>query len=68
MKRFAIISEIDNIVENVVVGEDYESVVAVVGNCIEETETTGAPAIGYLWNGTIFVEVEDLTEIVPGDE
>ena len=57
MKRFAIISKIDSIVENVVVGEDFESVVAAVGDCIEETETTGIAAIGYQWTGSNFVKV-----------
>jgi hypothetical protein len=59
MKRFAIISKTEDIVENVVVGDDYESVVAVVGDCIEETETTGIAAIGSKWNGFNFVEVAD---------
>ncbi len=60
MKRFAIISEIDNIVTNVVVGEDYESVVAVVGDCIEEDETTGIAEIGAFWNGSSFIKAEQL--------
>jgi hypothetical protein len=66
MKRFAIISKTDGIVENVVVGEDFESVVAVVGDCIEETETTGIAQIGALWNGSNFVEIakEEETSMV----
>ena len=62
MKRFAIISEIDGTVVNVVVGDDYESVVTVVGNCIQENELTGIAKIGSKWNGSNFVEVEEATE------
>jgi hypothetical protein len=59
MKRFAIISKTDGLVENVVVGEDFESVIAVVGDCIEETETTGIAQIGASWDGSKFIKSEE---------
>jgi hypothetical protein len=68
MKRFAIISKSDGIVENVVVGEDFKSVFAVVGDCIEETETTGIAKISALWNGSEFVEIEPSESMISGDE
>lgn len=55
MKRFAIVPIIGGIVSNVVVGESIESVTAIVGECVEETEATGPVSVGYEWNGSVFI-------------
>lgn len=53
-KRFAVVNPAGGVVSNVVAGEDLETVTAVVGGCIEETEVTGRAGIGYAWDGTVF--------------
>lgn len=58
MKRFAVVPISGGVVENVVVGEDIDTVSAVVGDCVEETETTGAAGIGFTWDGTVFTSPE----------
>lgn len=54
MKRFAVVPLAGGIVENVVVGEDIESVTAVAGECVEETEQTGVAGMYYTWDGSVF--------------
>lgn len=55
MKRFAVVPVAGGIVSNIVVGEDFATVFAVVGECVEETETTGTPGLGYEWDGSVFI-------------
>lgn len=55
MKRFAVVPTSGGIVSNVVVGEDAATVSAVVGECVEETKTTGPADTGSAWNGSVFI-------------
>lgn len=55
MKRFAVVRVAGGIVSNVVVGDDLATVSAVVGECVEETPSTGVSGIGYTWDGSVFV-------------
>lgn len=53
-KRFAVVNPAGGRVSNVVVGDDFDTVSAVVGPCVEQTEATGVAGIGYTWDGDVF--------------
>jgi hypothetical protein len=55
---YAVVNPAGGVVSNVVVGEDLETVAAVVGGCVEETDATGPAGIGYIWDGTVFLPPE----------
>lgn len=52
--RYAVVNPSGGIVSNAVVGDDIDSVQAVVGPCVEITEATGPAAEGYIWDGERF--------------
>ena len=52
MAIFALVSPEGGVVQNVVVGSDLDSTIAVVGPCVEVTEDTGPAVIGWNWNPT----------------
>lgn len=54
MPNYAVVAGIGGVVTNTVVGNDKESVEAVVGSVVEMTEETGPAGIGWTWNGTTF--------------
>ena len=57
--RFAVVNPSGGIVTNVVEGTDLAAVESAVGPCVQETEQTGVPVIGYLWDGNVFAPVPD---------
>lgn len=52
--RFAVVNPAGGTVSNVVVGDDIDTVQAVVGPCVEVTDATGPAAEGYTWDGATF--------------
>lgn len=54
MTNYAVVAGIGGVVTNTVVGNDKESVEAVVGPVVEMTEETGPAGIGWTWNGATF--------------
>lgn len=63
MPNYAVIK--NGIVDNVIVADSKEIADQVTGlNCIEITSEPGAPAIGWLYDGTSFISpvVEEPTE------
>lgn len=52
--RFAVVNPSGGTVSNVVVGDDLDTVQAVVGQCVEVTDATGPAAEGYSWDGQQF--------------
>jgi len=53
--RFAVVAHSGGVVSNVIVGDSLEAVEAIVGECVQETETTGPAIIGWTWDGAVFV-------------
>lgn len=53
--RFAIVNPAGGIVSNIVQGDDLATVEIVAGPCVQETEETGVAAIGFIWDGSVFL-------------
>lgn len=65
MPNYAVVNPQGGSVSNIVVGEDLATVEAVVGPCVEMTENTGSAAIGWIWNGTKFIDPNEPEEPTP---
>lgn len=68
MHRFALVPRSGGIVTNVIVGHDHESVSAVVGDCVQETTSTGVADYGYAWDGSTFIAPPSPDHIWNGTE